>query len=297
MSSSREMVLTCGPLGGLGDQMIYTTLPERLTALGFDVYMDADNLARNPEITDLLWAHNPFVKGTSLVKPRAGYTNQGKYYDIANKFPIGSIEAMERAHGLLPPYSMAPKIYYQPKPFKVNLQECVLVDLSAISSSIGAQGVNDTMTKMNDRFPGRQFYQVIFPEGVNRNRPPLDGPAIQMNSIYEYVDAMASCYAWVGSEAGGQALAAAVRGEHDVYDLLARPEIVSVISPRTFNSRGYTFRGVDYRITTDHSNAGTDYWAPHEVPYERYQLVCRRSVEEARAEWERDAAAREAANA
>lgn len=292
MSDRPQICLGTGSLGGLGDLLVYSTLAERYAALGFDVYLEADHLARNPEITDLVFAHNPFIKGTSDKKPTIGYPRQGRFYDVANKFPIGSIEAMERAHDLLPPYSLAPKIYYAPKPFKVDLRECVLVDLSAISSTIGTQGVSDTMTKMNDRFPGRQFYQVIFPEGVNRNRPPLDGPAIQMNSIYEYVDAIASCYAWVGSEAGGQALAAAVRGEHDVYDLERRPEIVSVISPRTYNSRGYTFRGVDYRVTQDHSNAGTDYWSPHEVPYERYQLLCRRSVEQARAEWEADAKAR-----
>lgn len=283
-----DIVLTTGCLGGLGDQALYTTLPERYHALGFDVYMDADNLARNPDITDLLWAHNPFIKGTSDKKPNAGYIFQGKFYDIANKFPCGSIEAMERAHGLPPPYSLAPRIYYKPQPFKVNLQECVLVDLSAISSSIAPQGISDTMTKMNDRFPGRQFYQVIFPEGVNRNRAPLDGPAIQMNTIYEYVDALASCYAWVGSEAGGQALAAAVRGEHDVYDLAVRPEIISVISPMTYNSRGYTFRGVDYRVTIHGSNSSTDYFHVTESAYERYQLLCRRSVEQARAEWEKE---------
>lgn len=296
MTDRPQLVLTTGCLGGLGDLSLYTTLPERYTALGFDVYMDSENLARNPEITDLLFAHNPFVKGTSDKKPTIGYVKQGHFYDVANKFPCGSIEAMERAHGLPPPYSLAPRIYYRPQPFKINLQECVLVDLSAISSSIGAQGVSDTMTKMNDRFPGRQFYQVIFPEGVNRNRAPLDGPAIQMNSIYEYVDAIASCYAWVGSEAGGQALAAAVRGEHDVYDFAVRPEIVSVISPMTFNSRGYTFRGVDYRVTTHSTNASCDYFSPNEVPYERYQLMCRRSVEQARAEWDKEQAAKAALN-
>jgi hypothetical protein len=288
-----DIIITTGPLGGCGDHSVYSTLPERFSALGHDVYVDADNIARNEEIIDLWWAKNPFVKGTSDKKPNAGYVNQGKYYDTAGKFPIGSIEAMERAHGLPPPYLLAPKIYYEPQPYVIDLKDAVLVDFSAVSSSMSGQGIMDALDKMTERWPGRTFYKLTFPEGIIRNVPPIDGPSIRMNSIYEYVDALASCHAWVGSEAGGQALAAAVRGEHDVYDLEARPELVAVLSPKTFNSRGYTFRGVDYRVTTTSGYAG-DYWTPAEVPYERYHMMCRKTVEEARDAWAAAKLAREA---
>ena len=281
----QQIILTTGPLGGLGDHLLYSTLPERYTKLGFEVYTDQDNITRNGDAHDLVWAKNPYILGTSDRKPNAGYCNQGKYYDIANRFPIGSIEAMERAHGLLPPYNLAPKIYYEPQPFKVDLRECCLADFNAISSSIGEKGIGDMLVKMNERFPARQHYLVKFPDTVAKGAGGLDGPSIVMSTIYEYVDALASCYAWYGSEAGGQALAAAVRGEHDVYDMEARPELVCIISPKTHNSRGYTFRGVDYRVTT-HGNYSGDYWEPHEVPYERYAMMARRTVEEARAAWE-----------
>lgn len=279
MSKRPEITLTFGPLGGTGDVALYSTLPERLTDAGFDVYLDKDNLTRNPESFDLFFGKNPFIIGSSDKKPNAGYVNQGKFYDVANRFPIGSIEAMERAHGLLPPYSLAPRIYYTPEPFRINLEQCVLVDFSAISSTITPQGMSDFLIKMNDRFPGKQFYQVTFPDGISRKDNVMEGPSIQMNSIYEYVDAMKSCAAWIGSEAGGQALAAAVRGEHDVYDLIARPELVCAINKMTYNSRGYTFRGVDYRLVTPD---GPDYFVPAEQHYERYGLMCRRTVEEAR---------------
>ena len=104
-----EIVITTGPLGGVGDHLLYSTLPERYTNLGFKVYLDQDNIMRNDEAFDLIWSRNPFILGTSDRKPNAGYINQGKYYDVANRFPIGSIEAMERAHGFLPPYGIAPK--------------------------------------------------------------------------------------------------------------------------------------------------------------------------------------------
>jgi len=265
--------------------MIYSSLPERYTKLGFEVYLDRDNLTRNGDAHDLLWAKNPYIIGTSDRKPNAGYVNQGKFYDIANRFPLNSIEAMERAHGLLPPYNMAPKIYYEPQPFKVDLRECVLADFNSISSRIKPQGVSDMVNKMQERFPGKQFYLVRFPDTIATAAQEFQGPTITMNSIYEYVDALKSCYGWIGTEAGGQALAAAVRGEHDVYELDVHPECVCIITPKTFNSRGYTFRGIDYRVTTHGEYAG-DYWEPEECRYERYQLLCRTTVEEARAKWE-----------
>lgn len=173
----------------------------------------------------------------------------------------------------------------------MNLEGAVLMDFSAISTTFGKDGLQQMFDKMTARFPNRQFYRVTFPEGVTGKDPFEAGPAICMNDIYEYVDAMASCYAVICTEAGAQALAAAVRGEHDCYDLSVRPEICAIIQPMTYNSRVYTFRGVDYRVTV-HANNLHDYFTtdgslgPPEVPYGRYQLMCRRTVEMARSAWE-----------
>jgi hypothetical protein len=289
-----DIIITFGPLGGLGDVSLYTTLPQRFTEQGHKVYLDRDNLTRNPEIMDFWYAPNPHIIGTSDKKPNAGYINQGEFYRVANAFPMGSIEAMERVHGLPPPYSLAPRTYYVPKPFSVDLSQRVLVDLSARSTIIGPQGIQEhVVTKMNERFAGREFIMVTFPQGVLAQTPLLDGPSIRMNSIFDYADALNDCYAVVCSEAGSQAMAAAIRGEHDVYDFAAHPEIISIISPKTFNSRGYTFRGVDYRVCTNTSNSSGDYWSPAEQPYQSYQIVARRAVEQARDEWDAARAARE----
>ncbi len=292
VGDKQDVIITTGALGGLGDTALYTTLPRRYSQAGHKVYVDKDNVARNPEIIDLLWGHNRYVRGTSDKKPNAGYINQGKFYHIANALPLGSIEAMERAHGFGPPYSMAPEIHYVPQPFVVDLSQAVLVDFSAVSSTLKTEALAPILPLMQARFQGRQFYMVTFADGVVTQRPPLEGAVIQMNSIYQYVDALASCYAWVGSEAGGQALAAAVRGNHDVYQLDRRPEIVCVASTMTYNSRGYCFRGVDYRVTIHSTNSTADYFVtpgehrPPETIYERYQALSKRSVEEARALWD-----------
>jgi hypothetical protein len=247
--------------------------------------VDYENRARNAETEQIVFGMNPHVLGVSDRKPNAGYVHQGKFYDIANRFPPNSVEAMERAHNLQPPYSLAPEIYYKPQPFKVNLQEVVLADLNSISSNIGVTGVQKMFEKMQERFPGRQQLSVMLPDTVARPVVKVAGASILMNTIFEYVDALSTCYAWYGTESGGQALAAAVRGPYDMYDMAARPECICLISPKTFNSRGYTFRGVDYRVTTDGVYSG-DYWDTAEQPYERYQEMARKTVAEARAAWE-----------
>ena len=104
------IVLTTGPLVGLGDHSVWTTLPKRFKELGYTVYFDKDNHARNDDIMQALWENNPYIDGETDQKPNAGYVRQGLFYEVANRYPLGSIEAMERAHGLPPPYSIAPYI-------------------------------------------------------------------------------------------------------------------------------------------------------------------------------------------
>lgn len=288
----QDVIISTGHLGGLGDWMLYSTLPRRFTELGHKVYVSSQNLARNPEISDLVFAMNKYVLADSDKQENAGYRNQGLFYEIANKFPVGSIEAMERAHGLPPPYSLAPEIHYKPQPFVIDLSQAVLVDYGAVSSNLKIEALQAFHPLMQFRFEGRQMYMVAHEDALLATTPALDGPRIVMHSIFQYADALASCYAWVGSEAGGQSLAAAVRGEHDVYDMSARPEIVVCSSIMTYNSRGYTYRGVDYRVTMHHSNSTADYfgtlggWQPPEVPYARYQEQARTSVADARARWD-----------
>jgi hypothetical protein len=279
-----DIILTTGPLIGLGDHAVYSTLPERFAKLGYKVYLDQDNSARNQETLDLFWGFglNPHIEWTSDKKPNAGYVRQGLFYEIANRYPIGAIEAMERAHGLPPPYSIAPRIYYKPKPANIDVSKAVICDFSAVSSQLSWQRVAEELRVMRGRFRNAEMIQVLFKDGIATQNVQMTGQSVRVNSIYEYLDLIASARAWVGSEAGGQSLAAAVRGEHDVYDLDARPEVVSLILPKTFNSRGYTYRGVDYRVATE-GGFGSDYWFPHELQTHVYELRCAMDLAKMRA--------------
>lgn len=270
-----DVIITAGPLLGLGDHSVYSTLAERFAKLGHDVYLDKDTRTSNAEIFDLVWGINPYIKDFSDRKPNAGYVRQGLFYEIANRLPgYRSIEAMERAHALPGPYNMAPKFYYEPKPFKFDLSDTVLIDFSAVSSKIGRRGIREALRMMNGRFRNPDFLQVLHAKHVVLHAPDISCASYQVSSIFEYVDMLAACRAWIGSEAGGQSLAAAVRGERDVYDFDARPEVVCTITPPTFNSRGYTYRNVDYRVTCD-TDTTRDYWEPIEVKVLQYENMCR----------------------
>lgn len=271
---SNPICVTSGPLLGLGDHADYTTIAPTFRAMGYDVGYDQDNATSNPEIFDLFYRNNPaYNLGPINLKPNAGYVRQGLFYEIANRLPgYRSIEAMERAHGLQGPYHMAPHINYEPQPTKIDVSDTVLVDFSAVSSKIHRDRIREAMKMMSGRFRNPNFLQILHPPWVVLNQERWIESAYAATSIYEYLDLLASCKAWVGSESGGQALASAIRGEHDVYDMDARPEIVVTSTRQTFNSRGYTFRNVDYRATAN--DGQNDYHSPLEIETHKYNVMC-----------------------
>lgn len=279
----KEIILSTGPLGGCGDLSLYSTLPRRFATEGHEVYLHEDNFARNDEIIELWFGLNPFINGVSRLTPNAGYPNQGRAYDILNRLPLGSaIEGFERAHGFGPPYSLAPETHYKPKPCATDMSNVTLFDMHSLSSAIHEIGWARFHQKMTDRFGPLSL--VTLPTTI---APPIEQPAgvecYGANSIFEYFDMLCACKAWCGSEAGGQALAAAARGEHRVFEVGVRPEVVSLMAPNTFNSRAFCFAGVDYR--TSKYAAGEDYLEPVEVPYYRYHEVCKTNITSMRKAW------------
>lgn len=285
-----DIIIGTGSLVGAGDHFIYSTLAKRFHDLGRKVYLYRVTCARNNEILDMVWGRNPYIIGTTDRAPNAGYVRQGLFYEVANRYPIGCIEAMERAHGLPPPYGVAPYVNYQPKPFRFDLSETVLIDFSAVSSKISEQGLGEFARAMKGRFIRSDvrlqaaFLQVIPPKYASLHPPQFACPSIEINGMEDYFDALGSCRAWVGSEAGGQSFAAAVRGEHRVYEMDARPEIVVCCTIRTLNSRGYTYATSDYRGTIFGDDKSSDYFFPDEMKQHNYALQGAWSLEQMRSE-------------
>lgn len=273
----------------MGDHSVFSTLPKRFDELGYTVLLDQECAARNDETLEIFWRNNPHITNATDKKPNAGYVRQGLFYELANRMPLGSIAAMERAHGLPPPYSIAPIVNYEPKPFHTDLSDRVLFDFSSVSSHIDDRGIQEFIQHMYDKYGQRPpFTQLLMPKFAltNPNRIASE-ETLQIDSVYEYLDALASCRGWFGSEAGGQSLAAAVRGEHDVYDLQRKPTLTVLATPKTFNSRGYTYQGIDYRVSQFTRDKDSDWWRPHELDVHRYELQCLISLGQMRSQLEK----------
>ena len=259
--------------------MLYSTLPERFAKLGHKVYLDDRVAARNDETLDLVWRRNPYIEGLTNRRPNAGYCKQGALYDELQRYPEGAnLEVMERVHGFGPPYSIAPEIHYTPKPYHQDLSNKILWDWSSLSSTITDDGWRRFMEKMVERFgvfneggPDVVVCQQLAEVGgIRQMSLPMECSQIGIRSIYQYADMIAGCRAWVGSEAGGQALAAAIRGPHTVWEYDARPEVVSLMAVGTRNSLAFCYRGVNYRSSRE--CAGFDYLSPAEVQLHRYHV-------------------------
>jgi hypothetical protein len=141
------------------------------------------------------------------------------------------------------------------------------------------------LLQMQERFLGDRFVWVDHNPFIS-NPPQIEIPfeRIRFSSLYEYWDALGSAKALLCSEAGAQALGSAATA----YNLSL--QVVSLISTKTFNSRGYTFSTNDYFVTSHCSNTQNnnqqDFWYPPEIPYTMYQMYARNDVAKARDEWD-----------
>ena len=101
-------VLIAAYHGGLGDSLQFSTLPEEFSIQqGRDTFVWDRAFFRNPEIAQLVWGQNPYIKGVKGGKWNAGDIPEIKFENVAGN----SIGSWEQLHGL-EPRNKYPKIYY-----------------------------------------------------------------------------------------------------------------------------------------------------------------------------------------
>jgi hypothetical protein len=181
------------PWGGLGDNLQFSTLPEKFSQLGYEVYISNKNAYRNSEIIDLVWKLNPYVKGISNEQFNIGDTST--YRRIHSGKSI--IYNQEACHGIEPENEI-PKIYYKPK--KINeFKDVVFVDLSAKSS---------IPVKPED-------CKIVVPSFSNKvdNHKDVDfqyDNKIDIQSIFHFCDLIHSCKYFYCSFSGQAVLSSAI---------------------------------------------------------------------------------------
>ena len=143
------------PWGGLGDNLQYSTLPKLYSELGCDVYISRTNAYRNPEIYDLVWKLNPYVKGETDEPPNAGACRPLQF--ITDQF----ITNIERSHGLLHGTDIYPSIYYTPTKIP-SLENTLIYDITSISSAYSDEYINRSFTQIFDKYPECDKKKIIF---------------------------------------------------------------------------------------------------------------------------------------
>lgn len=221
------------PRGGLGDGLLYSTLPELLA--GNEVVIQAR--PRNPEVKRLLYDDNPFVSRVVDIDdtepPNAGSVHDREFFPEARHW-TSPIALVEKLHGFLPK-NTRPKIYYQPTLLSEWADKVV-----ADPRSICQQFPPYTFNAFAERLFPRDEITVVdsIHSGTNGQGALSDCPQHRVSSIYEYCDIIASCRAFLVTESGGHSLAAAIR-EDGIYVACTNAHI---------NSRFFVYPGVLYSV-------------------------------------------------
>ena len=239
-----------GRVGGLGDHLIYSTLPELFAQRGRRVYVSESTPTRNDEVRSLLYDQNPFIAGWTGRPPNAGTGRVGE--TLLQGIRSGSvIEWVELTHGL-PVSNRYPRIYYQPR-FRAELIDIVLVDPRSTSQPFP----RDRFEWFVDRLGfSREQLRIVWSKhsGHHGSATLTDCARLEATSLHDYIDMIYSCLAYVGTESGGSALASAVRQDRKT------PELYAMTTTKNWNQHVYIFPNVTYwssaacRTTGEHTD-------------------------------------------
>jgi hypothetical protein len=236
-----EAVVISQPWGGLGDNLQFSTLPERFAELGLPVFISDQNATRNREIHDLVWARNPHVRGVSPLPPNAGSCRGDAFAGLP---PFTNfISRVEESHGLAP-RNLLPKLYYAPRP-RPDVADLVLIDVRSTSVRPPAGQLREYVTRTIRLFgydPTR-CRLVTLATAVARSDPAIGSfAALGVSSIFEYCDVIHACRALITINSGSMSMAAALRRD------APRPVIHSFATDRQFNRRNFIYPNVEYYV-------------------------------------------------
>lgn len=192
------------PWGGLGDNLQYSTLPERLSEAGHDVYISDKNVYRHPEIYDLVWKINPYVKGIISENANCGSCCY-KIFDNDKSV----IYNQEASHGVIPKNEI-PKIFYKPK-YINELKNTVIVNLSSFATNPFAP--NNFSNFLRETFKDKKILIVKFNNKTDYVKQKIDfsnDGFIEINSIFSYCDIIHSCFYFICSYSGQSVLSSAL---------------------------------------------------------------------------------------
>ena len=232
--SNPNMIIISQPWGGLGDNLQFSTLPQLYSEKGYDVYISSDNAYRNPQIADITWKLNPYIKGITDLPPNAGSCN-GVYW-INNEY----IKSIEYAHGFREGLNKYPIIYYTPKKIDA-LANTVIYDMNATSNEYSDFFILSSFIKIFNKYHNCEKKKIIPTSLASvRNTPCFSTENIDVHNLFEYCDIIYSCKALICLHSGTAVLASAVKRDNPT------PDIHSIHNQEKRDPEGFLFDNVTY---------------------------------------------------
>ncbi|GEM_PF-2025065 len=240
---SAEEIVLYQHHAGLGDNLLYSTLPALFSARGQKVYVSDMNRVRNPEIAQLVWGCNPYVRGSSPARPNAGMAviadRFAKMTHIANW-----LTRVEVTHGF-PATNDLPVIHYEPKRHP-GLGGRILLDLNSATVRYSQDELRRYVAFLALKYQYRvaDMVQLRFSNpSISSENSLIDGIAVhQVTSIFELCDLLYSCAVFITVHSGANSLAAAIKRDNP------SPVIHAAVDRNHYNEKCYIWRNVDYTI-------------------------------------------------
>lgn len=218
------------PFGGLGDHLIYSSLPELLwKQKGIKTFISNKSIFRSKAIRDFVWRLNPYV---TFTEEKGWFT----YKTVENNFPTvdGYFQNLFNLQG-----DGSPKVYYEPNLIK-QIEEKTIVDPSCGATG-KANGYFDTdfykrFTEYLKSHVGEFVLITHLHSGTKNDFQELiikefRPECYSVSTIEEFSDVMYSAKERYLLHSGGASLAAALRLESN---------ILNYIKPSTYNHFRYS---------------------------------------------------------
>jgi len=212
--------------GGLGDSLQFSTLPEMFSKTGKDVFVWDKAYFRNPEIKDLVWGCNPYIKGTA-----PGNWSAGDLPNLHKVLHNNCISNWEMLHGF-EATNLAPKIYYEASHLK-NYSDVVLVDFSSITVKYDQQKLKNKLDEIiSAKYSSNNIAQVVFEKQINKNPTPAGrsndrnfnyykvcDEKQEVKNIFQYCDLLRSCKSLVTTFSGACSLGSAIIEQNPLLEI------------------------------------------------------------------------------
>jgi hypothetical protein len=198
-----KIVIIGQPYGGLGDNFQFSTLPEMFARQGIETWISSQNVCRNPQIYEMVWGLNPFVKGIKDEPPNITVA------DVERSPKCGELNTVQRAELL---YLGAwehcyPTTFYQPK-YRPDFANKAVLEFGYVTVDL-TSALSRIKDELRYMLEGQEV--VLLRNPVNANLAVGDFPEYAVQSIWELADILYSCRLFAGIESGAAVLCATLK--------------------------------------------------------------------------------------